>query len=355
MRVKIVDLNVSHKRRVIVRADLDVPLIKERTAGSDGSLGQIKLSVSDPFRLERMQPTFNLLLEAEARVIVLGSIGRPCGRVVEEDRVAPIVDFFGKTYSHVSYVKNVVGKEVREKVLSLSHGEILFLENVRFDPQEELNRDSFAKELASLGDIFVNECFASSHRSHASIVGLPKFLPSFAGLNFGSEVEALSKIFHHERRPLVVIIGGGKIETKVPVIDHFLTVADKVLVTGKVGAEIAKLPHYHSQRLIYSVGEPDILPEELDRFISMISIAGTIVWNGPAGDTSKGYVDGTRKLAEAIVGSRAVSIVGGGDTNEVLRKFNLRDKFSFVSTGGGAMLQFLAGKELPGLTPLIVD
>lgn len=348
------DIDFSHKK-VLLRADTDVPLLRSRKEGQEHSLGSFNVSVADDFRLARMLPTVDLLLAQKAKIVVLGHIDRPQGRVVEESRMAPIIDWFVQRYQgKVKHVRLVVGMDVRQAVLSLNDGEILFLENLRFDSGEEQNRESFVRELATYGEVFVNECFSGSHRPHASISGITRFLPSYAGLNLGNEVENLSQILTHSRKPLVVVIGGAKIETKIPVIDKFLTVADKVLVTGMVGVEIAKLAHYHSQKLIYSTGESDILPDELDRFSSIISIAGTIVWNGPTGDTSRGYVEGTRQLAEMITATNARTVVGGGDTNEVLRQFGLREKFSFVSTGGGAMLDFLAGKELPGLMPLLV-
>ena len=333
------------RKRVLLRGDLDVPLSREREG----------VRIVDDLRLLRMTPTFDFLLSKRSKIVVIGHVNRPGGRVIEEDRVSPIVAWFSSRYpGKVKYVREIVGTGVRQSVLALGEGEMLFLENLRFDSGEEANRESFARELSTYGEIFVNECFAASHRNDASFSAITKFLPASGGLNLENEVENLSQILTHSRKPLLVIIGGSKIETKIPVIDRFLTVADKVLVTGKVGVEIDKLVHYHSQKLIYSTGDPDILPGELERFASMVAIAGTIVWNGPAGDTSRGYVEGTRRLAELIVASSAKTVVGGGDTNEVLRKFGLREKFSFVSTGGGAMLEFLAGKELPGIQPLII-
>jgi len=348
------NFDLSHKR-ILLRADLDVPLLHSKGGTAQPSrAGIFNISVEDDFRLVRMQPTFDLLLSKQAKIVVVGHLGRPGGRIVEEERVAPVVEWFSKRYKSVKYVKTIVGMDARQSVLALGDGEILFLENLRFDSGEEANRESFAKELSTYGQIFVNECFSASHRADASFVGIPQFLPSYAGLNLETEVENLSQVISHSRRPLVVIIGGAKLETKIPVIDKFLSIADKVLVTGKVGVEIEKLPHYHVPKLIHSIGEPDIFPEELDRFSSLISIAGTIVWNGPAGDVSQGYVEGTKRLGEMIVSSNAKTIVGGGDTCAVLNKFGLRGKFSFVSTGGGAMLDFLAGEELPGLKPLII-
>lgn len=347
-------LDLSHKR-ILLRADLDVPLSHSKMGtGQPSRAGVFNVGIEDDFRLSRMQPTFDFLLSKQAKIVVIGHLGRPEGRVVEEGRVAPVVDWFSKRYKNVKYVKTIVGMDARQSVLALSDGDILFLENLRFDSGEESNRESFAKELSTYGQIFVNECFSTSHRADASFIGIPKFLPSYAGLNLEAEVENLSQVISHSRKPLVVIIGGSKLETKIPVIDRFLSIADKILVTGKVGVEIEKLAHYHIPKLIHSIGEPDIFPEELDRFSSLISIAGTIVWNGPAGDVSQGYVEGTKRLGEMIVSSSAKTIVGGGDTCAILNKFGLRDKFSFVSTGGGAMLDFLAGKELPGLKPLII-
>ena len=348
------DVDFAHKK-VLLRADTDVPLLRGHLEGQDHPGGAFNVTVADDFRLSRMRPTFDLLLSQMAKIVVLGHLDRPGGRVVEEERLTPVVAWFSSRYPNkVKDARTLIGMDARQAVLALNDGEILFLENLRFDSGEEANRESLARELATYGQAFVNECFAASHRGHASIAGLPKLLPSYGGLNLESEVENLSQALTHSRRPLLVVIGGEKIETKIPVIDKFLAVADKILVTGKVGVEIAQLPHYHSQKLIYSTGDPDIFPDELERFASLIAIAGTIIWNGPAGDVSRGHLDGTRKLAELIAATNAKTIVGGGDTNEVLRKFNLRDKFSFISTGGGSMLEFLTGKELPGLKPLLI-
>lgn len=355
MTIRRVEVAEVFRKRVLLRADFDVPLLRSRKTGAGGPSGVFSSAVADDFRLQRMIPTFELLLRNQAKIIAIGDLGRPGGKIVEEDRLAPVFDWFSQRYPQkVKYVRAITGLEVRQTVLTLTEGEILLLENLRFDPGEEANREAFAKELASYGQLYVNECFATSHRNHASLATLPKFLPSFAGINLTNEVENLSQVLTHARRPLVLIIGGAKLETKIPVIDSFLKIAEKVLVTGKIGVEIAKLPHYHTNKLIYSIGEPDILPDELERFSSLISIAGTIVWNGPAGDVSHGYFEGTKKLGEIISQSNAKTIVGGGDTNGVLHKFGLRDRFSFVSTGGGAMLEFLAGKNLPGIAPLLL-
>lgn len=342
------------RKKVLVRADLDVPLTHSKSGDSAEHHSVFSVSVSDDFRLERMAPTFDLLISQMAKVIVIGHVNRPGGQVAEEQRVSPIVDWFSRRFRTVKYARSVVGMEARQNVLALQDGEILFLENLRFDSGEEADRESFAKELSTYGQVFVNECFSSSHRQHASFSALPRLLPSFAGLNLEKEVINLTQVLSHARRPLLVIVGGVKLETKIPVIEKFLGVADKILVTGKIGVAMGKLKHLHSPKLIYSVGDPDILTEELERFSSLIRIAGTIVWNGPTGDVSHGYMEGTKKLAQAIVSSSAWTVVGGGDTCEILKTIGLRERFSFVSTGGGAMLDFLAGKEMPGIKPLLI-
>ena len=241
-------------------------------------------------------------------------------------------------------------EDLREEKLN----KITLLENLRFWPEEEAADLEFSKRLASFGDLYVNECFATSHRGDASFVGIPKYLPSFAGLNLIREITQLKNLLEDPESPLVAIIGGAKLETKLPAINNLAKVSDKVLVAGRLMFEVAGqglptnvivAPDYLDQK--------DIGPKSIEIFIKIIQTARTIVWNGPLGvfEVEK-YLDGTRRVGEAVAASPAHKIIGGGDTIAALEKLGLLDEMDYVSTGGGAMLEFLAGKKLPGLVAL---
>lgn len=294
-------------KKVLVRGDLDVPL-------KNGV-------VIDDTRLRECLPTIKYLLDQQAKVILMGHLGRPDGKAVEELKMAP----------------------VRKRLTELlGTDNFTLLENLRFHPGEESNNPGFAKELASLGDFYVNEAFASSHRAHASIVGIPKLLPHCAGLHFQKEIENLSKAIDNPKKPLVFIIGGAKPETRLPLVEEFKKKADFVLVGGKL-AEKSDLTE----------DGLDINQGTVEKFKKIIMTAGTIVWNGPLGKVEdERWEVGTREIARAIAGCGGFKIVGGGDTIAALTKFGLIDKMDYVSTGGGAMLEFLAEGTLPGIEVL---
>ncbi|MCL4390213.1 MAG: phosphoglycerate kinase [Patescibacteria group bacterium] len=299
MNLPIVDKSVAGKR-VLVRGDIDVPL-----------------SPFDDSRLKNIKPTIDFLLDQNCQVILAGHIGRPGGKVVSELSTKPIQE----------WVSRKVGKQVR------------VLENLRFDPREEANDESLAGQLAAMADIYVNEAFADSERAHASIVGVPKLLPHFAGFWLAQEVEQLSIVQKNPHRPLLIIIGGVKWETKAPLAEKMKAFADEVVV---------------SRDLELTAGGNDVTLDAVYSLQLSISNAGTIVWNGPIGKVEDiTYQVGTRKLAELIVASPAVKITGGGDTVAFLDKLGLTDKFDWVSSGGGSMLKFLAGEELPGIEALM--
>jgi len=284
----------------------------------------------DGARLEENLPAVKYLLDNGAKkIILMGHLGRPEGRVVEDLKLAP------------------VEKRFRELLDSKN---IIFLENLRFDKREEENDAGFAKELAGLGDFYVNEAFASSHRQHASIVGIPKFLPHCAGFHFASEVENLSKILENPKRPLVFVIGGDKLETKLPLVVELAHFANSVLVGG------ALTQNMNINNVLFAKPTDDgfdISDDSIMKFGEIIKKAGTAVWNGPMGKfEDEKWEMGTRKIAEAIAGCGGFRVVGGGDTISALKKFNLIDKMDYVSTGGGAMLEFLAKGTLPGIEAL---
>lgn len=338
------DLEVSRKK-ILVRGDLDVPL-------KDGE-------VIDDFRLKTLLPALSYLLEHEAAIILIGHLGRPEGKVVESLRLKPVAEALEKLDLPISYSSILdCGEFSNQEIERLTQKgqRILLLENLRFHPQEEENDHAFAGKLASLGEIFINEAFADSHREHASIVGIPKFLPSFAGFQFAKEVEKLSKILENPGRPLVFIIGGAKGETKIPLVKKFAKIADTILVAGELmfARELEGIPH--TRFPVDAVGVNDIGPRSVELFQRYIRNAQTIVWSGPLGRfEEEKYAQGTREVAAALVESKAEVIIGGGDTVAALDKFGLLYKLpttKFISTGGGAMLELLADGTLPGIEAL---
>lgn len=325
-------------KKVLLRTDYDVPL---RSA-------QGKLEVGDDTRIQDSLPTINLLLSKKAKIILLSHLGRPEGKVVPELSLEPVV-------------KSLTSLLYRNEVKSTGNGwqigeEIVLLENLRFDPGEEENSPEFAKELASQGDFFVNDAFAASHREHASIVGLPRLLPHAAGLDLLEEVRVLSKILESPKRPVVIILGGVK-KDKLEIVPGLLSWADRVLIGGKLAdyPKAKNLGNHHLKVAVLTKSGEDVTIESAEKFIEEIRGAGTIIWSGPLGRVEDSVFEkGTKIFAEAMAESSAFRVVGGGDTEAALTKFGLVDKIDYISSGGGAMLEFLANGDLPGLKALRV-
>ncbi len=343
-------------KNVFLRADLDVPLSEIR-------------NIEDDARLRACLPTIEYLLKQNAKVIIAGHLGRPKPQSSEfriqssELSLGPIALWFAKKLNHNSQfvihnsnLGGFGGWKIGPK--------IFLLENLRFYEGEEKNDEEFAKKLASLAEIYVNDAFAMCHRSHASIVGITKFLPHFAGFHLEKEIDNLTRAMENPKHPLVVIVGGKKIETKLPLVEKMLRVADYVLVGGKIAQESQaflkvrheKIPGGKSALLVADL-TPDglsITEKSLYNFLDIIPFAKTIIWNGAMGliAENEDEFQATRKIAKAIIKSEAYSVVGGGDTVEFLNRIGLLDKFSFASTGGGAMLAYLSGEKLPGLESL---
>ncbi|HVV14819.1 MAG TPA: phosphoglycerate kinase [Candidatus Paceibacterota bacterium] len=313
------DADVSGKR-VLVRVDFNVPM-------KDGQ-------VVDDARIKAALPTIGFLHErGAAQIILLAHLGRPDGKVVEDLRLAPI--------------------EARARALINAPFEMH--ENLRFDAREEANDEGFAKELAGLGDIFVNEAFADSHRAHASIVGIPKFLPSYAGLRFEEEVTKLSAALTPPPGA-VAIIGGAKIETKAPLIEKFAATYSLILVGGAIANEYTAKTNnvmLPQDGVSDATHVADIGPETARAWTEIIAQAPFVVWNGTMGMYEQSaFIGGTDAIAKAIIGSRAVAIIGGGDTAAAVAKFAFDPARIFISTGGGAMLEFLIQGTLPGIEAL---
>ncbi len=324
------EANVAGKV-VIVRCDFDVPIENGK--------------IIEESRITNTLPTLQYLLDNGASLILLAHLGRPQG-IDENLSLAPVKNLLEINLKHPISFQNKLNFDKTEK--------IAMLENLRFWSEEESNDTNFAQKLASFGQFYVNESFATSHRSHASIVGIPKFLPSYAGFNLSREVGELNKILDSPGRPLVAIIGGAKLETKLPAIYNLAKVADKVLVGGKLMFEAERRTLPENVVVAHDdVETKDIGEQSINLFKGIIIPAKLVVWNGPMGVfEEEKYIKGTKEIASSVVESEGYSVVGGGDTISALNKLGQLGKINFVSMGGGAMLDFLAGKKLPGLEAL---
>jgi len=339
------DFSVVDKR-VLVRCDFNVPLDE-------------KGNILDDFRIQKALPTIKYLIENKAKVILMSHLGEPGGKVVPElslnkvaEKLAEYLDFA------IEEEDDCIGPDVEMESNKLEIGKVLLLENLRFHKEEMENDAEFAKKLSFLGDIYVNEAFGVDHREHASLVGVPKLLPNCAGLLLEKEIESLNKVMQNPEKPMISIVGGAKVETKAKFIDKISEVSDFVIISGLIAKEVKEknIQFLHPEKIIMPVGDLgglDINEESIKMFQDKILQAKTILWNGPFGKfEDKDYAKGTLAIANAIVESKAFSVVGGGETVEFLEKEGMIDKFSHVSTGGGAMLSYLSGEELPGLKVL---
>ena len=368
-------------KKVFLRVDFNVDLDEKGNILSD-------------FRIKAVIPTIQFLLLAGVEKIIIAShLGKPKGRD-EKLSLKSIAEYLGKLLNQpVVFVDDCIGEKVKLEIEKSPLQSIIVLENLRFYEGEESNNMDFAKELANLADIFVNDAFGVCHRENASIVAITNFLPSYAGLLLEKEIENLDKINNNFEKPLVLILGGAKISTKLPLINKFLDKADKILLGGGLvntilkanGKEIGQsifesellkeAQKLNAENIImpndFLIGKSlddnqaravlagnvnindwilDIGPETLNNFVKIISNAKTIVWNGPVGYSENPvFRQGTNKIIEVIVNSQAFSVVGGGETLLALEQAKALEKISFVSTGGGAMLSYLSGEEMPGL------
>ena len=358
------DFNPKGKR-VLVRCDFNVPLSPE---------GEIL----DDFRIKKTLPTIKYLIEKKAKVILISHLGRPKGRQEKyslkpvalrlekllRQKVHPVKCRFAtilpkaKLFNRVKFLADCLGEKVANEIEKMKEKDIILLENLRFHKEEEENDERFAKKLSKLGDIFINDAFGASHRAHASIVGIPKFLISGAGLLLEEEIKILKNLLQNPQKPLVAIIGGKKVEDKVKAIDKISKVAHFILINGLIQREIKEKNIFFKfpQKLVEPVDEidgKDIGPVTISLFKQKIALAKTIFWNGPLGQIEKEeFQNGTEEIAKAIIKSCAFSVIGGGETVEFINQLKLASKFNQVSTGGGAMLEFIAGEKLPGIEAL---
>lgn len=358
-------------KKVLVRVDWNVPI-------SGGK-------VVDDYRIKNTLATLEYLKEQGAKIIIVSHLDSKEGNSFE-----PVYDHV-KEFFPLSFSQEIIGDQVKEKVDKLEEGEALLLENVRQNSGEKENSEELSQGLADLADIFVNEAFSESHRSYASIVGVAKLLPGYLGVRFNEEIQHLSQAFY-PKRPFLLIMGGAKFETKIPIITKFLNIADSIFVGGALANDLLKERGLEVGKSLVSKGglnlkeiaqsnktvlpadvvvrrdgkshiispdkvlEEDVIvdagPNTLLEIKDMIAKSSSILWNGPLGNYEEGYREPTLELARFLAESGKETILGGGDTLAAIRELNLTEKFSFVSTGGGAMLDFLAQGTLPGIEAL---
>ncbi|HRZ95643.1 MAG TPA: phosphoglycerate kinase [Candidatus Moranbacteria bacterium] len=340
---KIQDADVKNKK-VLLRVDFN--------SGIEGG------DAKEAFKIAAAKETVSYLLEKGAKVALISHLGRPEGKTDPEFSLGQIADDAERIIGiKTKFVDDCIGEKVKIEIGGLSPREMLLLENVRFYPGDETNDEVFAKKLSENFDIFVNDAFSVCHRNQASVTGVAKFLPSFAGLWLQKEVEEMEKVKNNFVCPAVAIVGGAKIETKLPVIKFFEEKYDFVLVGGKIANEAIDQKVNFGGKVVlpfdFVDDRLDVGPKTVEKFKEIIKSAKTIVWNGPMGKfEEEKYSSGTKNIFESIISSGAHIMVGGGETLEILEKNNAMDRVSFVSTGGGAMLEYLSGGKMPGIEAL---
>ena len=389
----LLDQNLKLKgKKVLLRVDLNVPM-------KSGI-------ITETSRIEKILPTIKLLIEKEAKIIILSHIGRPKGKIVEGMSLEPISkkisEFLNK---EVLFDKNQINENTISKINKISNGSIMMLENIRFNEGEEINDKEFSKKIASLGDIYINDAFSCSHRAHASIEGITKHISSYFGLQITEEINALKKITSEIKKPITLIIGGSKISTKIKIIKNLIKKFDDIIIVGGMantmlkhtGSKIGKSIYEHDcenlikeilekskayncqincptdvivSKNLYGTGKNkeireiendemilDIGPKTILSIKKIIDNSNTVLWNGPAGYfENSNFANGTKEIIKIItektLKDKIFSVAGGGETVAAINKFNKFDSFTFVSTAGGAFLEFLEGKKLPGISAI---
>ncbi|MDP1884211.1 MAG: phosphoglycerate kinase [Candidatus Moranbacteria bacterium] len=339
---RIQDTDLENKK-VLLRVDFNVAVEN----------GKVKES----FKIAAAKETLDYLLNKNCKVAMISHLGRPDGQVDPEFSLGQIVsDAQEILATHLEFVPDCVGGKVAEAVENMQGGALL-LENVRFYAGDEANDAEFAKQLAENFDVFVQDAFSVSHRDQASVTGVAKVLPSCAGFRLLEEIHEMTIIKDHPIHPAVAIIGGAKIETKLPVIKFFEEKYDHILVGGKIANEALDQNIEFSDKVVLPIDfvddRLDIGPETVAKFKEIIATAKTIAWNGPTGKfEDEKYAQSSNEILTAVIASGAFVLVGGGETLEILEKNNAMHEISFVSTGGGAMLDYLAGNRMPGIEAL---
>lgn len=394
-KLTIKDIDLSGKR-VLLRVDYNVPI-------KDGVVG-------DTLRIEASFPTIKYLLEHDCSIVLMSHLGRPDGKVVDKYSLAPVAKKAAEMLDHkIEFLSDCIGDEVKDKCLSLKPGEIVLLENLRFHPEEEANDAGFSKELADLGEIYVDDAFAAIHRAHASTVGVTKYLDSVAGLLVEQEIDHIKGSIDHPDRPLVAIVGGAKVSTKIDLLKSLIPKVDVLMIGGamantfyigegfEVGKSIAEPDYIKTVKELLAeakqentevllptevvisksieaseglktvqlgeVGKDDYIVDASDKFAQDLDDSayeflefdskGTVIWNGPIGITEiPAFAKGSRAIADVIIKIGSKSVIGGGDTAAFVDEAGLHDKFTWVSTGGGASLELMSGMDLPGVEAL---
>tara|TARA_Y100000590_G_scaffold148697_1_gene170799 strand:- start:3862 stop:5052 length:1191 start_codon:yes stop_codon:yes gene_type:complete len=384
-------LNLKGKK-VLLRVDLNVPM-------KSGS-------ITETSRIEKIIPTIKLLIEKQAKIIVLSHIGRPKGKVVNEMSLEPISKKLADLLNRkVLFNRNIINENTLSEVNKIPNGSVMMLENIRFNEGEETNDSKFSKKISNLGDIYINDAFSCSHRSHASIEGITKYIPSYFGIQINEEINALKKITSKIKRPVTLIIGGSKISTKIKIINNLIKKFNNIIIVGgmantmlkhtglKVGKsicednceylikEILENSNKYNCKIIcpvdvvvsknlQGIGKNkdikeinddemilDIGPKTISTIKKIINDSNTVLWNGPAGYFENlNFQNGTKQILEIVSqktkNDKIFSVAGGGETVAAINKFKKLDSFTFVSTAGGAFLEYLEGKTLPGIKAL---
>jgi len=379
-------------KKIIVRVDLNVPM-------KNGS-------ITETSRIKKILPTLRLLVEKKAKIIILSHIGRPKGKVVNGMSLEPISRKLSELLNkEVLFNKDLINEKTLIKINKISDGSIMMMENIRFYEEEEQNNVLFSKKISSLGDIYVNDAFSCSHRAHSSIAGVPKYLPSYCGLQFIEEINALKKITSEITKPITCIIGGSKISTKIKIISNLIKIFNNIIIVGGMGNAMLKNTGMNIGKSICDDGYKDMVKEILEKsktyncqihspldvvvsqdlngsgrikennevgndemildigpktiksIKNIVNKSNTVLWNGPAGYfENPNFANGTKEILEIIANKKhkdkIYSVAGGGETVAVINKFNKFETFNFVSTAGGAFLEYLEGKELPGIKAL---
>jgi len=386
----ILDENLTLKnKKVLLRVDLNVPM-------KNGS-------ITESSRIEKIIPTIKILIEKQAKIIILSHIGRPKGKVVKGMTLEPISKKLSSLINkEIIFHKNKINKNTISEIDKIPNGSIMMLENIRFNEGEESNDNSFSKKLSNLGDIYVNDAFSCSHRSHSSVVGITKYIPSYFGIQITEEIEALTKITSEIKKPVTLIIGGSKISTKINIINNLIKKFNNIIIVGgmantmlqhtgyKVGKSLCEkncdslikkilensikykcnitlpmdvvvsnnIEGLGSNKNIKDVKNNemilDIGPKTILLIKKIIEKSNTVLWNGPAGYfENPNFENGTKEILEIIskktLSDDCFSVAGGGETVAAINKFKKTNSFKFVSTAGGAFLEHLEGKTLPGI------
>lgn len=382
------DINPFGKR-VLVRCDFNVPLDKET--------GEI----TNDLRIVSALPTINYLLSHNAKVILCSHLGKPKGEVKKELSLKPVAERLSKYLGfNVKLADDIVGESAKTLASNLKEGEVMLLENVRFDPREEANDPEFSKELASLADIYVNDAFGTAHRAHSSTAGVADYLPAVCGYLIEKEVKMLGDALNEPKRPFVAILGGAKVSDKIKVIEKLIEKADSIIIGGGMTYTFLKAMGYHvgnsiceldrldiaketmkkaeenNVKLLFPVDTVcgkefsnetekqvvnskeipdgwqglDIGPESIKQFTEELKKAKTVMWNGPLGVFEfPNFAVGTNQIAKVLSEIDAITVIGGGDSAAAVEKGGYSEKMTHISTGGGASLEFLEGKALPGI------